>query len=139
MKNKLFVCFLFVIIVAGMIACHSTNKLQVYQFNTSVECDNYGPLEWQELIKLGCLPRTIILRNDSILEYFKRFGGLGSLTTVKYYLKDNLMIIDSLDIYGKIVPEEIINIKMIYSTDSLINIKTNEKYYNQKYLDKLIK
>jgi len=29
---------------------------------------------------------------------------------------------------------------MIYSTDSLVNLKkTNEKYYNQKYLDEIDK
>jgi len=140
MKNKLFIFFSLVMIMIGMIACRSTDKLQLYRFEQSVDCDSYGSsLEWTELIELGCLPRSIVLKNDSILQYFIRFGGLGSLTTVKYYLKDNLITIDSLDIYGKIVPEEITNMKMIYSRDSLINSKTREKYYNQKYLDKLHK
>ena len=136
MKNKLFIFHSLVMIMGGMMAaCHSTDKLQVYQFTPSVDCDSYGYLEWAELIELGCLPTTIILKNDSILNYFKRFGGLGYLTTIKYHLKDNLTTIDSLDVYGRMVPEEIINAKMIYSTDSLVNKKTNERYYNQKYLD----
>ena len=136
MKNKLFIfLFLGVIVMVGMIACHSTNKLQVYQFMPSVDCDSCDFLELMEkLTEIDSEPKSIVLKNDSILEYWKRYGGLGSLTTVKYYLKDSLMIIDSLDIYGKICPEEITNTKMVYSTDSLINSKTKEKYYNQKYL-----
>ena len=122
----------------GIITCCSANKMQVYRFLTSVDYDNCNFLEMMEkLSEIDRDPKYIILKNDSILEYWKLFGGLGTLTTVKYYLKDNLITIDSLDIYGKPCPEELTNIELVYFRDSLINKKTDERYYNQKYIDKM--
>ena len=38
--------------------------------------------------------KSIILRNDSILEYWKRYGGIGSSMIIKYALIDNELIVN---------------------------------------------
>lgn len=79
--------------------------------------------------------KSIILRNGSILEYWKRYGGIGSSMIIKYALIDNELIVYPTDVEGYNVPD-ISDMHFLYSRDSLINIKTDEKFYNQKYLDK---
>ena len=79
--------------------------------------------------------KSIILRNDSILEYWKRYGGIGRSMIIKYVLIDNELIVYPTDVEGYNVPD-ISDMHFLYSRDTLINIKTNEKFYNQKYLDK---
>ena len=75
---------------------------------------------------------------DLILEYWKRYGGLSSSTMIKYILAGSELIVDSKDIYGR-NNLDISNMRFLYSRDSLINKKTNEKYYNQKYLNTMHK
>lgn len=115
----------------SMIACHSTTKLQVYQFIPSVDCDNCSFLELMEkLTEIDSEPRTITLKNDSVLEYIKRYGGLGYVASFKYKIIDNELNIDSLDIYGR-NKIDIQNRCFLFNKDSLVNKITNEKYYNK--------
>ena len=79
--------------------------------------------------------KTIVLKNDSVLEFRKRHGGLGSLITIEYTLVDNEIVIDSTDVTGRYIPE-LSGIHFLYSRDSLVNRQTNEKYYNQKFVKK---
>ncbi len=131
MKSKLAIILL--ILATIVVSCKTSFEIQVYRFLPSLDSDIYNENENREKI-LRSDEKGITLKNDSILEYWKIFGGLGSVTTVKYHMKGNLIVLDSLDIYGRPFSEEFTNIKFIYSTDSLINNKTNEKYYNQKFL-----
>lgn len=62
---------------------------------------------------------------DIIQVFRKRHGDLGSLITIEYSL-----VIDSVDVSGRYIPE-ISDIHFLYSRDSLINRRTNEKYYNR--------
>ena len=89
-------------------------------------------------IEVDSVHKSIALKNDSILEFSKLYGRLGSLMTMRYVIINNELIIDSTDIGGYYIPE-ISNVYFIYSKDSLINKKTNETYYNQKYLKKTYK
>jgi hypothetical protein len=135
-KNKLFV-FLCLIMVIGMIACHSTNRLQVYRFSPLVDCDGCGFLELMEkLTEIDSVPKFIIIKNDSVIGYSKRYGGIYSNTEIKYVMVNNELITDSVNLNGYEI-SNVTNMSFLYSQDSLINKKTNEKYYNQKYLDKI--
>ena len=49
--------------------------------------------------------KSIILRNDSILEYWKRYGGIGSSMIIKYALIDNELIVYPTDVEGYNVPD----------------------------------
>jgi len=121
-----------------MISCNSTNKIQVYRFMSSVDCDNCGFFELTEkLTEIDSEPRYIRLINDSILGYSKRYGGLYSNTAIKYTITNDELIVDSVNLEGYDIPN-ITNAHFLYNRDSLVNEKTNEKYYNQKYLDKII-
>lgn len=131
MKSNLAIILL--ILATIVVSCKTSFEVQVYQFLPSLVSDIYNENENREKI-LRCNEKGITLKNDSIFEYWKIFGGLGSVTTVKYHIKGNLLVLDSLDIYGRPFSEEFTNIKFIYSIDSLINNRTNEKYYNQKFL-----
>jgi hypothetical protein len=134
---RLKIIYILLTFIAFVISCKTSFKVQTYQFQPYL--DDIDDIN--EVIRKTTESdvKSIILKNDSVLVSWKRFGGLGIITTVKYYTIDNLLIIDSLDIYGNPCPEEIMNIRFIYSTDSLVNKKTNEKYYNQKYLDSIQK
>ncbi|MCL1943934.1 MAG: hypothetical protein FWF54_10360 [Candidatus Azobacteroides sp.] len=139
MKNKLFIFLPIVIMTMGMITCCSTNKIQVYRFLPSVDCDSCSFLEMMEkLAKIDSSNKFIILRNDSILGYSKRYVGLYSNTAIKYIIVNDELITDSINLYGYEI-YSVTNVHFLYSRDSLVNKVTNEKYYNQKYLDKIRK
>ena len=119
-------------------SCKTGFRVQVYKFQPKFDFAVYNKNE----VKLEILEHkksNIILKNDSILEYCQIWGGIGSVITTKYYLKDNLVTIDSIDIYGSANPKEFRNMTFFYSPDSLINSKTSEKFYNTKYIERISK
>ena len=139
MKNKLFVILSLVMVMAGMIACHSTNKFQRYEWLPLVDCDSCSFLELMDkLSEFDSQPRYIRLENDSIMWYTKRYGGLYSNTAIKYTITNNELIIDSVNENGVEIPN-VTGMHFLYSRDSLVNKQTNEKYYNQKYLKRMPK
>ena len=119
-----FILLIFVSIVVT--SCKTSFRVQRYRFMFSV-----GEI-WEKMLTNEI--KGIDLENDSILVYWKSYGGLGSMKTIRYTLTGNDLIIDSLDIYKRAVPEEISGTHFAYSKDSLINKKTNEIYFNQKYV-----
>lgn len=129
MCKKVYSLLVFVV-VFFVTSCKSSDYVRVYQYQVNLDLciDNKN-----EEIKFNRI--AIVLRNDSIMEYQKLYGGLGSITTSKYMLSKCKLIVDSLDIYGHINPE-ISNMSFLYNQDSLVNIKTNSKYYSEKYLNK---
>lgn len=74
----------------------------------------------------------ITLQNDSILQYYKRYGGLGFSTKIKYYLNKGLIIVDSLDIYNRSSPDEIKEAQLIFSLDSLVDNVNGFVYFKVK-------
>jgi len=76
--------------------------------------------------------KMIILLNDTILQYNRNYGGIGWSTKISYSLRDNLMIVDSLDVFGRISNPEFTKSGFTYSKDSLINNETGQIYYNYK-------
>ncbi len=100
----------------------------VYQCLTNVEGEN---LTEDDIIieSMSSSERIlIVLKNDSILEYNKIYGGVGSSVTVKYLLDGNFITIEPLDIYGKSYPYELLNARLVFSLDSLVDKKNERKY-----------
>ena len=134
MKQNLFLFVSLMLIAFVIVSCKIGFDTQVYRFIPSIDSDIYSENEIRKKIVESDV-KSIILRNDSILEYWKRYGGIGSSMIIKYALIDNELIVYPTDVEGYNVPD-ISDMHFLYSRDSLINIKTNEKFYNQKYLDK---
>jgi hypothetical protein len=82
--------------------------------------------------------KIIMIKSDSIIGYSKRYGGIYSNAEIKYIIVNNELITDSINLNGYEIPN-VTNMRFFYSRDSLVNKKTNEKYYNQKYLEKIYK
>ena len=123
-----------IITVFAVVSCKTSFKVQVYRFEPAIDFDVHDENQIREKIAESDV-KSITLRNDSVLEYKKRYGGLYSSTSINYKIMNNELIIDSLNHAGHDVPD-VTSMHFLYSQDSLINKKTNEKYYNQKYLDK---
>ena len=134
MKQNLFLFVSLMLIAFVIVSCKISFDTQVYRFIPSIDSDIYSENEIRKKIVESDV-KSIILRNDSILEYWKRYGGIGSSMIIKYALIDNELIVYPTDVEGYNVPD-ISDMHFFYSRDSLINIKTDEKFYNQKYLDK---
>lgn len=121
----------------NLFSCKTSRYPVFYKHMVILNCDNCNDDSISYALNSGN-NKSITLKNDSILEYYKSFGGLGSITTAKYSLIDCQIKVDSLDVYGRVGPKEFLNMNIIYSIDSLVNNQTGEIYYNQKYLDKLL-
>jgi len=87
--------------------------------------------------------RTIILINDSTLNYFTDLGGIGTLTSMRYLLSNNFLYVDSNRIYNSSWgnsswgnEDDILGHKFLFSEDSLVDITNNEKYFFDKHKDK---
>ena len=108
--------------------------IQFYKFVPSIDVEI---CDLNELTKIltETDTKSIILKNDSVLEYYKRYGGLGSINSINYKIVNNELITDSLSHEGGDVPG-VTSVHFLYSRDSLVNKKTNERYYTQKYLKK---
>lgn len=85
--------------------------------------------------------RSIILISDSVLNYSIRFGGLGASTSIKYTIVDCLMVVDSVDIYGRKHFQEfaadIFKHTFLYSKDSILNLNNDNKYFSERYIRRL--
>lgn len=131
-SNLLFI--LLTIVALVVTSCKTGFESQVYDFQPVIDSNTYDENEIKEVISESEM-RTIVLKNDSVLEFRKRHGGLGSLITIEYTLVDNEIVINSADVTRRYIPE-LSGIHFLYSRDSLINRQTNEKYYNQKFVKK---
>lgn len=128
---------LILVIIAFTLSCKTSFEAQVYRFILSTDSEICDENEFRDILMKGDV-KSITLKNDSILEYWKRYSGLGSSRAIKYTLLDNELIVYPADTLGYDVPG-ISNMCFYYNKDSIINEKTKEKYYNQKYLDKISK
>ena len=88
--------------------------------------------------QISNLKKSILITNDSTLIFGVVFGGLGVSTTINYSRIGNTIITDTVDINGdKSYSEyldEIFGNKLSFSRDSIINERTKERFYSDKYL-----
>ena len=80
MKSNLFFILLTVLALV-VVSCKTSFESQVYDFQLIIDSNTYDENEIKELISESKM-KTIVLKNDSVLEFRKRHGGLGSLITV---------------------------------------------------------
>lgn len=97
--------------------------------------DQIGDEEVELLAKAN---RSIILIDDSTLNYSIRSGGIGWSASIRYKLSGQYLIVDSIDINNKteFIDEDIFNHEFLYSRDSLVDIDNREKYFTDRYVDK---
>ena len=133
MKLNLYIVLL-TLTIFSIMSCKTNTKIQFYKFVPSIDVEI---CDLNELTKIltETDTKSIILKNDSVLEYYKRYGGLGSINSINYKIVNNELITDSLSHEGGDVPG-VTSVHFLYSRDSLVNKKTNERYYTQKYLKK---
>tara|TARA_R110002049_G_C8962012_1_gene546764 strand:+ start:331 stop:741 length:411 start_codon:yes stop_codon:yes gene_type:complete len=70
------------------------------------------------------------------VNYSKIYGHLGAVTTIKYKISNDTLILEPKDIYGKKLTENNPDFSNLYlvSNDSLTSLVNNEKYYSTDYL-----
>ena len=131
---KLRIAFILLIFVSIVVtSCKTSFRVQRYRFLLSVGDSYDTDTIWEKMLTNEI--KGINLKNDSILVYWERYGGLVFQRTIRYTLTENDLFIDSMDVYKQgHIPEEISSTHFAYSKDSLINKKTNEIYFNQKYV-----
>lgn len=84
--------------------------------------------------------QTIIIENDSIIRYTKLYGHLGSSMTMNYYKTDrNILLIengnDTIIKNGKTyLSNHLYGESFVIYSDSLINRKSGQIYYSEKYI-----
>lgn len=104
MKQNLFL-FVSLMLIAFVIVSYKIGfDTWVYRFVPSIDSDIYSENEIREKIVERDV-KFIILRNDSILEYWKRYGGIGSLMIIMYTLIDDELIVYPTGVQGYNVPE----------------------------------
>ena len=101
----------------------------------------FFPYPYSSEDNTGSFGKSLILISDTTLNYSIRFGGLGIATTIKYKILDSLLVIDSIDIYGRRAFQEItsdvFNHQYLFSKDSLIDLENNDKFFGKKYFNNL--
>ncbi len=121
-----------IIITIFVLSCKTQfNKAVYYQsFDISIKLNDRQTLK-DSLSYLYSRQQKIIIKNDSILTFSKRYYGLGSLTDIKYKKINNIIKLDSIDIFGKsIKPLNIGNLKC--DMDTLIDLSNGIKYYKKE-------
>lgn len=82
------------------------------------------------------IAKSIVLISDTTLNYNIRYGGIGASTTIKYKIENQLLIIDTVDIYGRnsfqSYTDEVFGNIYSYSEGSLVNKKNGDKYNVKK-------
>ncbi len=122
---------LLMLLIAIITSCRTGYFPRSYQYVLTIECDTCDDADIIRMISEG-ERKSIILMNDSILCYSKRYGGLASATYVRYKMVGNQLVTDSVDIYGY-YNDKISNMHFSCSKDSLVNAETGERYFTERY------
>jgi hypothetical protein len=121
----------------GIIASCKTNyKIQAYSLDRQLQfCDS---CETRKVWAESNAKKSIILISDSTLNYSIIYGHIGSSTKIKYRISNDSLILEPKDIYGKELKTKKSNFSNVYlySTDSLISLQNNERYYINKPKEK---
>lgn len=126
---------LFTLIIIGLsFSCKSNYGFQTYVFDNGLKFEKVNGIEKPKL--QTTVRRSIAIVSDSTLNYTVRIHDFGAITTIKYELENELLKIDTVDIYNRSsfqnYAEEIFGLTYKYSKDSLTDIRNGEKYYSTK-------
>lgn len=125
----------FILIIIGLnFSCKSNYGFQTYVFDNGLEFEKLDGIEKPKI--RTTMRRSIVIVSDSTLNYTVMIHDFGASTTIKYKLENELLKIDSVDIYNRNsfqnYAEEIFGLTYKYSKDSLTDIRNGQKYYSPK-------
>ena len=125
----------FILIIIGLsFACKSNFGFQTYVFENGLKLEKTNGIDKQKF--RTTMRRSIVIVSDSTLNYTVMIHDFGASTTIKYKLENELLKIDTVDIYNRNsfqnYAEEIFGLTYQYSKDSLTDIRNGEKYYSPK-------
>ena len=117
-----------------IISCKTNYGFQTYVYDNRLEFENVDGIEKPNPRMLT--RQSIVIVNDSTLNYTVMIHDYGASTTIKYKIENDVMRIDTVDIYNRNsfqnYTEEIFGLNFQYSKDSLTDIRNGKKYYSLK-------
>ena len=124
-----------ILIIIGLIfSCKSNYGVQTYVFDNGLEFEKVNGIDKPKI--RTTMRRSIVIVTDSTLNYTVMIHDFGASTTIKYKLENELLKIDTVDIYNRNsfqnYAEEIFGLTYKYSKDSLTDIRNGQKYYSPK-------
>ncbi|QNK78297.1 hypothetical protein H7F37_04210 [Winogradskyella sp. PAMC22761] len=132
MKNLKIVLIL--IIIGLSLSCKSNYGFKTYVFDDGLELEKVNGIDKPKI--RTTMRRSIVIVSDSTLNYNVMIHDFGASTTIKYKLENELLKIDTVDIYNRNsfqnYAEEIFGLTYKYSKDSLTDIRNGQKYYSPK-------
>ena len=117
----------------GFLTSCNSYKIKVYSLSRNIE---YRETKGKERLYAKSPNKSIIFISDSTVNYSKIYGHLGAVTTIKYKISNDTLILEHKDIYEKKLTENNPDYSNLYlvSNDSLTSLVNNEKYYSTDYL-----
>jgi hypothetical protein len=132
MKNLKIVLIL--IIIGLSLSCKSNYGFKTYVFDNGLILEKVNGIDKPKI--RTTMRRSIVIVSDSTLNYNVMIHDFGASTTIKYKLENELLKIDTVDIYNRNsfqnYAEEIFGLTYKYSKDSLTDIRNGQKYYSPK-------
>lgn len=127
---KLLIPILFLLTL--IISCKSNSGIKRYTLDRQLQvCDSCEIKVWTAINA----KKYITLTKDSILNLTAIYGHMGSSAKVKYKIKNDLLITDTVDINGNKPNSDFKHKnKFKFSNDSLVDISTGEVYHSDDYI-----
>jgi len=131
-KLKMKKVFFLISICILVYSCKTQHFKGRFVKSIHIDCDTYSEQTLiDSLLSISHHLQVLEIRNDSIIYFSKSFFGLGWSTDLRYRTIDNIMVVDSIDIYGRNI--ESLNVKNLkYNKDSLIDLNSGSIYYLEK-------
>ena len=116
----------------GFLTSCNSYKIKVYSLSRNIE---YVETNGKERLYAKSPNKSIIFISDSNVNYSKIYGHLGAVTTIKYKISNDTLILEPKDIYGKNLTDNNPDFSNIYlvSNDSITSLKNDEKYFSTDY------
>jgi hypothetical protein len=122
-------------LLAILASCQASSTAIVYEFFPHFDSVP-SEAEIEEFRKAKHEKKFLRIINDSILQKVIRYGDFYPSSSYKYIrLGDTLVVTASIPPPGEIVA---MNNRehYLYSRDSLVNLRTGERFYTEKFIDK---
>ena len=132
MRKPNFKGTILVLILLGIIiSCKTNYGFKTYVYDSGLKFEKINGIKKPH--PQMTTKKSIVIVSDSTLNYTVLLGDIGASTTIKYKIENQLLKVDSIDIYNRKsfqgYTNEIFGYKFKYSNDSLIDKMNGEKYY----------
>jgi hypothetical protein len=130
-KIKLEMLFTLLFAILVFLSCGTSYDARTYEYIPRTEGE----------YRTGYNRKTLSIKNDSIITIAILYGGIGKSQSIKYRIRDNRLIVDSLDVKGYFVNDffDEFGTLFLYYKDSIVSEKNNDLYFSQKYLNEINK